>query len=308
MAAAGGLQPGPPPAAELTRFQYTEVHMGMQARIVLYAPSEPVARAGAAAAFRRIGELDAIMSDYRQDSELRRLCDRAGGGPVRVSRDLFRVLQRAQEIAKWSDGAFDVTCGPLIALWRQARRDGRLPSQEAVTAAKALVGFRNLRLHPRRQAVELLKPGLRLDLGGIAKGYACDAAVAMLRARRLSRCMVDMGGDIVLGDAPPGRAGWEIENLNAERDEDRILTLSRCGVSTSGDIEQFVEIDGVRYSHIVDPRTGLGVTSRLAATVVAPKGELSDPLATAVCVLGPDAGRRLAARYPGTRVFIRRAE
>jgi len=296
------------PGGDLSRFQYTEVHMGMQARIVVYAPDEPRARRAASAAFRRIAALDATLSDYRRDSELMRLCDHAGKGPVKVSADLFRVLSRAQELAKWSDGAFDVTCGPVVALWRQARRTGRLPSDADRQAALKLVGWRNVVLHPSRREVELKMPGMRLDMGGIAKGYACDAAMKEIRWYGLRRAMVEMGGDLVVGDPPPGKAGWAIEMPNVEDPVDRVQYLSNVAVSTSGDTEQFVEIGGKRYSHIVDPRTGMGLTSRVAVTVIARRGEISDGLSTALSVLGEDAGRELARRFGALSVYIRKAD
>lgn len=296
------------PGGDLSRFQYTEVHMGMQARIVVYAQKEKAARAAAVAAFRRIAKLDAIMSDYRADSELRRLCERAGKGPVKVSTDLFRVLTRAQELAERSRGAFDVTCGPVVALWRQARRTGALPTEKDRATALELVGWRNMVLHPGRREVELRIPGMRLDLGGIAKGFACDAALQELRKRGLNSAMVEMGGDIALGDPPPGKLGWEIEIPNAADPVDRWQHLRNVAVSTSGDTEQFVEIGGVRYSHIVDPRTGIGLTSRLSVTVIAPRGELSDALSTAISVLGEKDGVELARRYKVSAVYTRRAE
>jgi thiamine biosynthesis lipoprotein len=282
--------------------------MGMQARVVVYAPDEPRARRAASAAFRRIGALDAALSDYRRESELMRLCDHAGKGPVKVSADLFRVLSRAQELAKWSDGAFDVTCGPVVALWRQARRTGRLPSDADRQAALKLVGWRNVVLHPTRREVELKMPGMRLDMGGIAKGYACDAAMKEIRWYGLRRAMVEMGGDLVVGDPPPGKPGWAIEIPNADDPLDRLQYLSGMAVSTSGDTEQWVEIGGKRYSHIVDPRTGMGLTSRTAVTVIARRGEISDGLSTALSVLGEDAGRELARRFGALSVYTRKAD
>lgn len=304
---AGSEQLSTPVTTDVARFQYTEVHMGMQARIVLYTSDEATARRCAAAAFRRIGELDAIMSDYRKDSELNRLCSRAGSGPVVVSADLFRVLWRSQMLAKESEGAFDVTIGPLVQLWRQARRSRTLPDQAQLATAHGLVGWRLMELNPARREVTLRTPGMRLDLGGIAKGYACDEALAVLRRHGLRHAMVEMGGDIVLGEAPPGRTGWTIEIPNAGNEKERRQELAHVAVSTSGDTEQFVEIDGVRYSHIVDPRTGLGLTNRMSVTVIAPWGWLSDGLSTTICVLGEERGRQLAQRFRGTKVFMQRA-
>jgi len=152
---------------------------------------------------------------------------------------------------------------------------------------------------------------MQLDLGGIAKGYACDEAIRTLKANGIKSALVEMGGDIVVSGPPPGKKGWEIEIANADAarslDKPRMLALSNSAVSSSGDTEQFVEIGGKRYSHIVDPRTGLGLTDRIAVTVVAPNGVTSDGLSTAISVLGDKKGRALANTYPGVSVYIRKA-
>src|SRR5438270_6131047 len=161
----------------LTRFTYTEPHMGTRFRIIAYAPDRATADRAARDAFARIAALDGSMSDYRPASELMRLCARAGGPPVKVSKDLFFVLSRAQEVSRRSGGAFDVTVGPVVRLWRLSRRTQRLPDPEKLARARALVGYRNVRLDPDARTVQLLKPGMQLDLGGIAKGYAADQAL-----------------------------------------------------------------------------------------------------------------------------------
>jgi thiamine biosynthesis lipoprotein len=285
------------------RFEFSQIVMGVAARVELYAPGEREARAGAAGAFARMAELEAVMSDYRPDSELMRLCARAGGPPVAVSRDLFDVLSRAQEISGKTDGAFDVTVGPLVDLWREARRSGVLPSAEAVSEAKRKVGFEHVALDPSVPSVRLAAPGMRLDLGGIGKCYAADEALRRLRDTGHPRCLVAIGGDIVAGDPPPGGAGWKVA---VERPDglEKMMVLARRAVSSSGDTQQFVEIGGRRYSHIVDPATGLGLTSRIGATVSAPDGATADALATAVCVLGRERGLAAARRFPGARVQV----
>jgi thiamine biosynthesis lipoprotein len=267
--------------------------MGTRFKIILYARNKELAVRAANAAFERVAELDGIMSDYRETSELMRLCHRAGGGPVSVSADLFRVLERAQAVARQSGGAFDVTAGPLVRLWRRARRTGEMPDPQRLAQARALTGYAKLTLDPKTRSVSLERPGMLLDLGGIAKGYAADAALLVLKRFGIRRALVAAGGDIVAGDPPPGARGWAIgiqplepaESSSAPR-----LVLVNAAVSTSGDAEQFVEINGVRYSHILDPRTGLGVTGHSSVTVVAPDGTTSDAMATAASVLGPKDG------------------
>ena len=278
--------------------------MGVPARIVLYAQSSEAAERAARAAFARFAALEDVASDYRPTSELMRLCAHAGGPPVPVSPDLFRMLQQAQTIARRSGGAFDVTVGPYVALWRQARRSGKLPALREIREARRRVGWQKLRLDPTERTAHLRIGGMRLDLGGIAKGDACDQAQRELRRHGVTRALVEAGGDIVAGDPPPGEKGWRIEI--AEGGSGVVLLANRA-VSTSGDTEQFVEIGGRRYAHIVDPRTGLGLTDRFAATVFAPDGLTSDPLATAACVLGPERGEALVRSFPDASVTLRRA-
>ncbi len=287
---------GPP----LHRFEYSQLHMGGRVDLALYAPDRQTAERAAKAAFARFAELEQIMSDYRPNSELNLLCDAAASGPVRISVDLAKVLRRAEEVSGRSNGAFDVTCGPLIRLWRETRRTGRLPSAEALGAARAMVGWRRLRLDPGKRTAGV-EPGVRIDLGGIAKGYACDEALRAMRRQGVSRGLVRAGGDIAVSDAPPEVQGWTIAILGLPGPP---LVLRNAAVSTSGDAEQHVEIGGVRYSHVVDPRTGIGVTSRAQATVVARDGLTADPLATAACVLGREDAERLVALYRARARFV----
>jgi thiamine biosynthesis lipoprotein len=147
---------------------------------------------------------------------------------------------------------------------------------------------------------------MRLDLGGIGKGYADDCAQTVLKQYHISRALVEAGGDIVVSDPPPGQEGWRIEVANADPTAKApVLLFSHVGVSTSGDTEQFVEIGGRRYSHILDPRTGQALTDRIQVTIVARDGLTSDGLSTAVSVLGPEKGEALVQTYPGTRAYIR---
>ncbi len=298
-----GQEAGEP---KLTRFQYTELHMGVQARIVVYAPSAERAEAACRSAFQAIADLDQAMSDYRPASELMRLCAQAGGPPVRVSEDLFELLRRAQLLAERTDGAFDVTIGPLVRLWRSARKSGVLPGTEELEKARALVGYRKMRLDSASRTVLLESSGMLLDLGGIAKGYACDRALEVLRKAGLARAMIEFGGDIVVGEPPPGTDGWAVELFEPSRSKNRTVRLRNSAISSSGDVEQFVEIGGVRYSHIVDPKSGLGLRNQVAVTVIARNGTDSDSLATALSVLGPGDHRTLLRAYPGASAYIRR--
>lgn len=281
----------------------TRRHMGVAWTITVHAAERPSALAAIAAAHDEVARLERILSDYDPHSELCRLSARAPTpGPVPVGDDLWRVLSRAVAIRDASGGAFDPTVGPLTSLWRQARRSGVMPRSERLTAALAAVGPDVLTLHPANQAVGLEKPGMRLDLGGIGMGDAIDRAVAVLRRHGITSGMVDASGDIAVIGAPPGRPGWRVATaaLGSRAGVDGELVLVDRAVTTSGDAFQSVTIDGVRYSHVVDPRTGRGVIGPAAVTVIAADCTTADALATAANVLGPEAGMRLIDATPGT--------
>ena len=278
--------------------------MGVETRIVLYASDVTAARA-ARAAFARIAALEDIMSDWRPTSEVRRL-DQRPCQWVRVSRPLFDVLSRAVAIAHATDGAFDPTVGPLVALWRDARTRRRLPDSLALDSARTRVGWRLIALDSVRRRVRLATAGMRVDLGGIAKGWILQDALAELVRQGVTRALVEAGGDLVVGDAPPGRRGWSIAVPGADSSlSARAAALTHAAVATSGAESQFVEVDGVRYSHVVDPRTGLGLTNGVTATVIAPHGATADALATALTVLGTRDARRVLARFPTTHASVR---
>ncbi len=283
------------------RFEFQRIEMAVDFRIVVFSDDEERARRGAEAAFAHIRALNDCLSDYESESELRRLCRSAGHGvPVALSDDLWNVLSQAQRMAELSDGAFDITCGNLVRLWRRARRQRELPPPELLKEAMRTTGRELLRLDPQQRTAELLREGMRLDLGGIAKGYATAAALSVLRDRGLPAAMIDAGGDLCLGDAPPGTPGWSVglAPRGPNGPPRWVLSAQRQAVATSGDMWQFVVIDGKRYSHIVDPRTGLGLTNRLHCTIVHPDGPTADALATAVSVLGIERGLKLIESVP----------
>ena len=289
------------------RFEFSQVHMGMPVRLVLYARDAPTAHRAAESAFGRIAELDQILSDYRPDSEVNRLVAR-GGEWVAATPDLFAVLERSLAIARLSDGAFDPTIGPLVALWREARRTSQLPTDAAVAAARARVGWQRVELDRGRTAVRLHGTGMRLDFGGIAKGYIIQQSVRVLAARGLTRVLVEAGGDIIVGDPPPGRSGWSVELPDDDQIDSkfaaRAANLSNAALATSGPGAQYVDIDGVRYSHVIDPKRGIGLTHRLTARVIDSDGATADALATALTVAGREAAARILTRFPTAIVSI----
>lgn len=281
--------------------------MGLPVRVVLYAASDRHARDAAGAAFQRIAALDRMMSDYRPDSELRRL-ERARGRWMSVSAELFATIERAVAVAQATDGAFDPTIGPVVSLWREARKSGRLPETTAIETARALVDWRRIELNADRRAILVRGPEVRFDLGGIAKGYILQAALHTLRGHGVASALIEAGGDIVVGDPPPGRDGWHIETDGADPAfRERASSLRNAALATSGPTAQFVEIAGVRYSHVVDPRTGLGITNPLVARVIAADAATADALATALTVAGKDRAPELCARFPGAIASLTRA-
>lgn len=297
--------------AEPALYAFEEPHMGTKFRLKLYAGSEKTAREAATAAFERIGQLNRNLSDYVPDSELLRLCGSEPGKPVTISADLFSVLREALEVARETGGAFDPTIGHYTNLWRRAVRKNRLPTGEQLAGVAAKSGHEKLVLGETNDGTShiaiLEVAGMQLDLGGIAKGYAADEALKMINRFGITRAAVAAGGDIRVGDPPPGEEGWRIPVLAMDRTEESYsaeVVLANAAISTSGDREQFVEIDGVQYSHIVDPRTGLGLTRRISATVIAPSANISDSYATVLCVLGPERGLALAKNTPGIEALI----
>jgi thiamine biosynthesis lipoprotein len=289
----------------LTRFEYSKIYMGVRTRLVVYATDESAAVNACRAAFDRVGLVEDAASDYRPLSEVMQLCGSATTRPVRLSEDLFTLLSEGQKLAKLSDGAFDVTVGPYVTLWRKARQEKQLPSAQAIEEAGKRVGWRKLSIDPEEKTARLAVSGMKLDLGGIAKGYAGDCALQTLREHGIGSALFEAGGDIVVSDSPPGTQGWKVELVDASSDMPQTLELHNCAVSTSGDTQQFVEIGGKHYSHVVDPRTGIGLTSRAMATVVAPKGIWSDALSKPATMLSTAEMDAVLKEYPGVRVYWR---
>jgi FAD:protein FMN transferase len=294
-------------AGELERFEASQLHMGTKFTIVLYAPGEELANQGFQSAFDRIAALDGCLSDYDGDSELSRFSQAAPHAQlVPISEDLWAVLLTAQEISQLSQGAFDVTAGPLTRLWRRARRQRVLPTPERLAAARDAVGSQHLELAPPARSARLLREDMRLDVGGIAKGYAVDEALIALGRLGIDRAIVNASGDIAASGPPPGKSGWKvgIAPLEPEAPPSVFGQLTHGAIATSGDAFQNVEIDGVRYSHIVDPRTGLGLTQHSSVSVLAPTGIEADALASAASVLGPAEGLALIERLTGVEALF----
>jgi len=296
-----------PSQTQLHRFDFEQIEMGVQFRISLYACDSKVANHAARAAFERIHALNSILSDYDARSEVRQLCEKTSGVWHPVSRDLHRVLLHARRLSVRTEGAFDVTAGHYTKLWRRAHRRSQLPSASDLKSIAAVTGFRFLEVDPHKLRVRLLIDGMRIDLGGIAKGYAADQALLQLSRHGIVRALVDGSGDITAGQAPPGRNGWriEIQALRSSPEADPVtIELAESAVATSGDAFQHLEVAGQRFSHIIDARTGQALTNPSSVTVVAANGMAADSLASSVSVLGIDAGLQLIEKLRNTETRI----
>ena len=272
--------------------------MGVQARIVLWTDDPARAERAAQAAYARLAEVEQALSDWLVDGELAQLEARAGGEPVAVSADLGACLERSLELARATAGAFDPTLGPLTRLWREARASGVVPDAEAIDGARARTGWQRVALDPVARTVRLER-GMQLDFGAIGKGFGADRALETLREHGIERALVGLAGDHALGAPPPGERGWSLQ-VGSERK----LTLAYCGVSASGDAQQFLVVDGVRFSHVLDPRTGLGVVGHLQVAVVAGDAATADALATALHVVGPDGFGAILGQFLGVRAYV----
>lgn len=282
--------------------------MGTMFRVVVWAQDEEAGYRAIHDAFARAGDLDAKLSDYNSRSELSLLMQAGFARPFHASEDLFRVVEYAQRVAAETGGLFDISIGPLSRLWRQCRDARRLPDPGALREARERVGYRHIHLNRENRSVQLGIAGMQLDLGGIAKGFAADAMRTVLADAGIRASMVASGGDIALGAVPPHATGWVVELDPGEEFPGATVSLSlhSRAVSTSGAHRQSFTIDGSTYSHIVDPRTGLGLTRQTAVSVIAPTATETDALATAASLMEAAEAIAFLSKRPGVsgRVFL----
>lgn len=283
------------------QFAYEMPLMGTMWRVVLYTEEEDAAKMAADAVFKRLEGLNLVMSDYLPDSEVRRLTTES----QQTSEDLFAVMSVSMELAKDSGGAFDVTAGVLTRIWKRALRRMELPGEDSIQSARKLTGWSLVEIDRESRGIALKREGMRIDLGGIGKGYALDQAMEVLKNEHgITRALVDAGGDVIAGDPPPGLQAWTVTVKGNGRDF--LLQVANEAVATSGDLYQGEEIGGIRYSHLIDPRKGVALKDGAAATVVASRAWLADGLASAVCVLeGRDAERLIGKKKAAARVTRR---
>lgn len=266
---------------EPTSFKYQHPQMGTVFRVILIADQASTADIAAENAFSRLDQLNQILSDYLPDSEVNLLDNQSGDGAWHaVSTDLWTVLKISKQIFNQSGGAFDVTVGPLSRLWRRAFRRQYFPNKSDLDQAKVKVNSRYIRIKKYGTAVKLKHAGMELDFGGIGKGYALDQMAEIFRTSGINQFLIDGGGDILCGAAPPNDIGWKVQLPN-----DSILILENQAIATSGDRYQFLEQDGIQYSHLIDPRTGYGIQDQETITVITEKATQADAWASAFSIL-----------------------
>ena len=285
--------------------------MGTFARALVVAADKPTALAAIEAAFAVIDRVNTEMSDYDPDSLLSQVNRQAFVEPVKVTPELFEVISAAIEYSKLSDGAFDITVGPVVQLWRKAKQTAVPPTEEELAAARSKVGYRHLILDAEAMTVRFGVEGMALDVGGIAKGYAVDAATAAMRQAGATGGMVDIGGNIrCFGTPVGGKPHWRIGLQDPLKDNHTLLTLTldEMAVATSGDYRRFAVLNGQKYSHIVNPASGQSVRELSSVSIIAPSAMRADALSTAVSVMGEEKGRTLIESLPDVEAILIRTD
>ncbi|MBI5379500.1 MAG: FAD:protein FMN transferase [Nitrospirae bacterium] len=287
----------------------TQYLMGTLVTVTLVAPSEEEAAAAFEDAFQELRRLDQMLTTFDSGSEVNRVNAAAGKRPVPVSPELIAVMEEALAVARLTEGAFDPTVGPLTALWGFEQAEPAVPAESAITAARRLVNYRDVILDRAKGTIFLKRAGMRLDLGGIGKGYAAARVAHLLRERGFPGGIVAAAGDLQIfgrkGDRP-----WRI-GIQHPRDRNRLLgslMATDQAISTSGDYERYFERGGQRYHHLLDPKTGRPARDCQSVTVVTAEGSRADALATGLFVLGPERAKALLRRLPGVEAILMDAQ
>jgi thiamine biosynthesis lipoprotein len=281
------------------KFSFTTQKMASPFTIILYHDDSARANQIAEACFKLADSLIYIFSDYINNSELNGLSASSGSGKsVPVSPALFEILKESERAYLLSNGAFDITMGPIIRLWRKARKDKQFPEASAIAEKMKSVGFNKVKIDTVSRSVKLTAKDMQLDLGGIAQGYIAQKVLERLYSQNIRKVLIDVSGDIATGDSPLQKEGWTIginlpESENLQKQQ---LLLHNLSVSTSGDLYQFIEHEGKKYSHIIDPKTGYGITSQKNVTIIADNTTLADWLATACSILPVRKAKKLAKK------------
>jgi thiamine biosynthesis lipoprotein len=249
--------------------------------------------------------LDAMMSLYKDTSEITKVNLAAGKGPVKVSPEMIEVVEHAAEISRFSGGVFDVTIGPLVVLWQMRLKEGKVPTDAEIAKIKPLVNYRNIAIDKKASTIFLKKPGMIMDFGGM-KGYTADRVADLFRKRGITNAIIAVAGDIwVLGHREDG-SPWRI-GVQHPREHDKTLTvleLSDKYISTSGDYERFVIREKKRYHHIIDPRTGKPSKGVISVTLVGDKGSIIDPLSKVPFILGPEEGLKIVRKFGAEAIIV----
>ena len=284
---------------QLKRFTFSQPKMGSPFNIIFYSGDSLQANKTAMQCFQMVDSFVIIFSDYLDSSELNKLCAKAGktNNSVTVSPALFDILLISKIAYEKSDGTFDITLGPLTKLWRRARKEKIFPVDKTVKEKLALTGFKKIRIDTATHKIQLLQPGMQLDLGGIAQGYIAQRVIDFLKTKNIANALVDVSGDIVTIGAPPNTNGWTV-GVNVPEKTDELqkqkLLISNKSVTTSGDVYQYMDHNGKRYSHILNPRTGYGITSQKNVTVIANDGTTADWLTKPCSILSIRKAKKLA--------------
>ncbi len=290
---------------EASRAQDARMKMGTIVGITVYGKDEARAKAALEAAYVEIDRVEKLMSRYSENSEVSKL-NKTGLTPFKASDELFMMLEKSIEYSEITGGAFDITVGPLMKIFRTSLEKGKAPDESAVANAASRVGFRKISLDSAAKTVAFESDGMEIDLGAIAKGYAADRAGAALKAVGAQSAIIDAGGDVLCVGSKPAGKPWTVALRNPRDPEDFLLKLAvkDSAVTTSGDYEQYFESNGKRFIHIMDPRTGKSATGCISATVIARTAMQADALSTSICVLGPSDGIKLIESIDGVEALI----
>jgi thiamine biosynthesis lipoprotein len=280
--------------------------MGSKFEVTAVHADEARARAAVDAAYAEIERIEAIISEWRESSTVSEINRKAGVEPVVVPRELFNLIRRANKVSTLTGGAFDITFQTVGRYWNFKSRTSPIPEMATIRAALADTGYRHIILDEEKLSVFLDRPATRIGFGAIGKGYAANRAVFILKEHGVTGGVVNAGGDLVIFGHQEDGKPWRIGIANP-LDRDKVfawLDVTEQAVVTSGDYENFIEVNGKRLSHILDPRTGLPVEELRSVTIVCPDGELADALATGVSVLGREKGLELVNRLKGVEAMV----
>ncbi len=293
----------------LSRFEYTRPIMGTELKVILYAQDESHAAFAINAILDELEERSLPINNYKPNSEVSKLASLEPGKQQILSVELGELLQESKRWHELSHGAFDVTSGVTLELWNKTRKQKILPTNKETTTALDLSGWHHITLisdDDSRYTISFDKAGLKINVSGIATGYLIDRAMEVLRKQGITSALIDIGGDVIVSNPPPGSSGWKIDvaGLNKSDETQSRIVISNQAVTTSGDLNQFTEIDGIRYSHLIDPTTGTPIPMRISATVIAKRAIDADAAATAIAVLGIQKATPILDSLPIDSVLV----